>query len=1172
MCWIKNLFSKILNCTVILIIFNIIQISVCDQLKAQINNQISPQLMPPTPDASTLGSYGDVSVSKYTGKNQFAIPLYNISFDEISIPIDLFYNSGGVRVNEEAGSVGLSWNISSGTVITRQINGFDDISDVGADGFIYSYPVSSVHYSVHRDMLVDGYTGNYPLDIEPDLFNVNLFGKSITFKLEKKGAQNIIEATPLNNSNVKIRYNDDDQSIAITDDMGNQYIFADHELTTTYRGSSTDSESNALMETALQSVDSKRTLQKITSWYLTQIISSNKNIINFTYEKGFFYSYPTFSNSISIGVSSGQNPGIVSGVVSPPSYGCAVTGHESLNVKSIEGDFGKVEFNYSEDRQDLIDNSNYYHWPTGIIGIGNLRAKRLYQIKVKNSEEQEVKTIVFDNNDYFNANRISDTNKEKYLRLKLNGLSVNGRNYYFDYLASNSLPAKDTKDLDFWGFYNGKNNTKRIPSYARYVYDYTWNNTNIMYYSGADRTSDFNFAKNGILSKVIYPTGGSTSFIYEGNEALVEIPTDIETLNYNYSYLEGLPNIDIEDFDTQSISANQEFTISKKTAEAIGDYNLSLRVTVSCGYNCDRQRVYNPILRLTNSNGTYSQDIFSYSATSGSNTTLNTKLNLEPGAYSIQVLNYNSNPNNPETIGLAASLVNSYKIVYPTYTLANNVKEYQVGGLRTKEIRNYDENNTMLSRKTYKYTIERYGNTVSSGLLMDELVFHSKMGFFDYTPESYGNSITMASGNNLITSPSANGSHIGYSQVKEDYYESGNFNGSITSTFVNIPNNYTLRFIGTTSASNPSNPQYQGDATGHFADVTYGNVYVIGIPPATMEYKNGKLTSQFVLDNDAIIKKQSFYDYEDRTVENSGYLKILWQGAIGSSVPPETGGIVYNTNYTKSHRVSLNTVENTTINEDNGSFNEVINRSYNNSNYLSVETKETTNNGEIDKEEAIYYYPTDIDGYDELINNQIVGRPVKVLKKKDNQIVDGMVQGYSNFSINGYTIPKQTSKSIYNTQNEEFENNLAILDYSNNGKIVEFNTNDGLNNEITWGYNSMYPILKVVNGPENIASIINDALPSGYPNISNFIANMNNIENDASKQLLWTSFINDLRNSLPDHTLFEVFAHKPLVGITASGGSNKLTSFYTYDDLLRLKHIVDKDGNIIKQYDYNYAE
>jgi hypothetical protein len=264
-----------------------------------------------------LGSYGDVSVSKYTGKHQFKIPLYNVPLDEGSFPIDLFYNSGSIRVNEEASSIGLSWNISSGAVITRQINGFDDISDHGADGYIYSYPVSSIHYNEHRDRLVNGYIHNNPLDIEPDLFNVNLFGNTITFQLDKKGTENIIEAIPLNNKNVKITYDDTDKSISIIDDLGTKYIFSDHELTTTYRGSSGGGERSAFVETALLMVDNGRTKQKITSWYLSQIISKDKNVIDFSYEKGFFYTYPYFSNSIAISVSAGPNPGVVGGVVSP---------------------------------------------------------------------------------------------------------------------------------------------------------------------------------------------------------------------------------------------------------------------------------------------------------------------------------------------------------------------------------------------------------------------------------------------------------------------------------------------------------------------------------------------------------------------------------------------------------------------------------------------------------------------------------------------------------------------------------------------------------------------------------------------------------------------------------------------------------------------------------------
>jgi YD repeat-containing protein len=48
------------------------------------------------------------------------------------------------------------------------------------------------------------------------------------------------------------------------------------------------------------------------------------------------------------------------------------------------------------------------------------------------------------------------------------------------------------------------------------------------------------------------------------------------------------------------------------------------------------------------------------------------------------------------------------------------------------------------------------------------------------------------------------------------------------------------------------------------------------------------------------------------------------------------------------------------------------------------------------------------------------------------------------------------------------------------------------------------------------------------------------------------------------------YTYSPLVGMTSSCSVNSLTTYYEYDGLNRLLRIRDVDGNIIKQYDYQY--
>ena len=61
--------------------------------------------------------YGDIGINEYRGLADINIPLYNINIDKVSIPLQLNYFSGGIRVSEEASDVGLGWNFNIPTII-----------------------------------------------------------------------------------------------------------------------------------------------------------------------------------------------------------------------------------------------------------------------------------------------------------------------------------------------------------------------------------------------------------------------------------------------------------------------------------------------------------------------------------------------------------------------------------------------------------------------------------------------------------------------------------------------------------------------------------------------------------------------------------------------------------------------------------------------------------------------------------------------------------------------------------------------------------------------------------------------------------------------------------------------------------------------------------------------
>ncbi|MGV3641701.1 MAG: hypothetical protein ACO1NZ_14345, partial [Adhaeribacter sp.] len=65
------------------------------------------KVIPPAPTAASLGAYGNLSVGYYSGTPDINIPLYEIKTPSHTLPVRLQYNATGVRVNENAGWVGL---------------------------------------------------------------------------------------------------------------------------------------------------------------------------------------------------------------------------------------------------------------------------------------------------------------------------------------------------------------------------------------------------------------------------------------------------------------------------------------------------------------------------------------------------------------------------------------------------------------------------------------------------------------------------------------------------------------------------------------------------------------------------------------------------------------------------------------------------------------------------------------------------------------------------------------------------------------------------------------------------------------------------------------------------------------------------------------------------------
>lgn len=86
-------------------------------------------LNPVSPTAYQFLKYDQMPVSEYTGIPDISIPLYEISEDDIKVPLGLSYHTVGIRVNQDASWVGLGWDLQVGSIV-QTIN---DVDDFGYD-------------------------------------------------------------------------------------------------------------------------------------------------------------------------------------------------------------------------------------------------------------------------------------------------------------------------------------------------------------------------------------------------------------------------------------------------------------------------------------------------------------------------------------------------------------------------------------------------------------------------------------------------------------------------------------------------------------------------------------------------------------------------------------------------------------------------------------------------------------------------------------------------------------------------------------------------------------------------------------------------------------------------------------------------------------------------------
>lgn len=672
--------------TVILIVVNTLQL-----LSQNTSENFTNQFNVIEPSAAELGKYGSYPVDLSSGLVNINIPLITIQSGDIQVPISLSYHGGGITVNESATWVGLGWNLNYGGSLSRTLNGYpdelEDFSAVPDVGEIYDL-MEENPLNHNNPYLQNLTTANEGFSFMQDEYHYNVNSTSGVFILDN---ENNPMSLPF--SDDVIDFNTQLHKTTISTSEGMKFVFNVPEYTDVVSNHSNFP-------------------NYISTWLLERISNcTGPEEVTYTYqEDGTISSLPSgYYTGYSISQKRCGDPLI--GEVGYPSCSLInLTGSQSTsNVFSKKPQYiyfqnGRLTFVLGN-RDDILCNLNS---PPGI----DKRQKKLDQINVEKLNSDGTYAIIYTIRfvySYFEACNKPDPRFPgkifpTCLRLRLDEIEkyIPNENLTesiarFDYI-DNSLPEQGSFSVDYWGYYNGKQNTDPIPYTVVGVPCGTGTSYEIM--GHADKSTDVNYAMNFILDKISYPTGGSTHFEWELNrygnfEPIVNmIQNENISLNFNYSndFIHSNYN---EDDDIYKF-----YNISNDVAQTIKISHESM--IEQCDF--DHETFDQLILRITNTEAPYN-DIF-YSNIIGCNQFNETKWVYMPvGNYRVSI-----ERNCGHVTGAISFQFNAYDHDLERYN-------YPIGGLRIHSVSNKDIDDEVID--IHEYTYIRPDNGHSSGVLVN---------------------------------------------------------------------------------------------------------------------------------------------------------------------------------------------------------------------------------------------------------------------------------------------------------------------------------------------------------------------------------------------------------------------------------------------------------------------
>ncbi|GAA4272781.1 RHS repeat domain-containing protein [Aquimarina gracilis] len=1146
--------------------------------------------LPNSPEAAAFAKYGNVPVSMYTGTPSIEVPLYTLQTKEMAVPIRLTYDASGLKVEQLATWVGLGWNLQAGGVVTRNLMGRPDARYSATAAYKAHYNSETRAAMASYGTRVDG--GPYPpgfirdyfvfldkyqddeYDTQPDYYSFSAPGASGTFfidyttdlgvSMENPNIQiipqfNTTHASYSNSNNRLLK------GFTVITETGTRYEFTNRETT------------HHFTTKHINGVEGNFKEVYASSWFLSKIVTAvTQEEIEFVYSTAKIWDNPQnggrttfrsdFLNSTSSQVScSGQLA-----ISNDSSYQI-----EQFDLKEIRVN-GKKRLLFTTNPTDRLD----------LAGKKSLKEINIYDDNLKLNKKITLNTT------YFNDDLSNPTEFD--LRLRLDGLTIEGyastndvitptsnanaiQTYDFDYNAG-SLPSRLSLAQDYWGYYNGESNSTLIPKY----------NDGSTLFSGANREPVLSYTQKGVLQKITYPTRGSTSFEYELHK--LKPITQENTYDQSIASLTGGidPNDTYNYLDCDDAGAAPKAVSRFFTVDEDGTYKITLRSTQTGNATTSGNFTHLAIYQSYDGDGTCRDVEFP----PGSGIINRVCDNDTPPRQYCEVMNNTTIPlweeafgvNYTKTFTATLQTGKDYRVFLASIIEGNSVSVTieksktitvtpQIGGLRVKTVRDYDNDGTQTTSKRYIYDHYKREQPESTALVHQSASFHdfrqqetvagSGLGATTETCtmlNRYSSNLN-APVNNVVT----------YSTVSEvledDSFTVFNFHNRIEASYRRpYPVKHFLNGQVKSQSVYKADKSLLQHTIHHYDDVYLGNKRV-----------------GFTLDN--YESKRQFAKIsqspQDPNMEQLEYLAMspLGEscfGAQGIYCKPGPVSKFQPLKYSFTNHWIKN--DSTITKQFYGTDSLVTKTAYHYDNLgHRLLTRILITDSKGNHVETQTFYPEDVTvttSLGQALENETYTAIQELKRNGSNPRIAEPIQTVTtnngsqttlrrNFKIwnNGFIQPKtiQTAK-----EDDELESRLIYENYDTKGNLLEAFAQDGVHSMYIWGYDGQYPIAKIENSsytdiPVEVQTLIDEAITAS------------DNDTDLAKETQLLGKLKQLREHVYfENTMITTYTYDPQVGVTSMTDPRGYTMYYTYDDLGRLHHVKDAQGHLVSENKYHY--